>query len=168
MEQTTTTALDWFTLAIAVAGFVIAFVALIWNIVEWWLGGHRVKVETSVGLVSLGNSVEPVISVTARNVGRSAVTIESWSFVTPAPDAQVMQWVAWMDWQGPLTPYRLEHGTSVEWVVPATQAHDLLKKHNLKPTTQARGRVRLATAESIEAEDAVPVPSKPDDKIANR
>lgn len=166
-EATGPTAFDWLTFGIALAGFVLAIAALIWNVVEWWLSGHRIKVESGVAITSLRpNTTETLVTVAARNVGRQAVTIDSWSFLLP--DDQVMQWASWKEWQGPTTPYRLENGTSVVWHVPASAARDVLVKYGQEPTALIRARVHLGTGKSVVADNAVPVPSAPDDRIANR
>lgn len=64
---------------VAAFGLFIAGVSLGWQIVSFLLSGSRVRVETARMVIHGGPGIapEPVVRVTARNVGRQPVSISS-------------------------------------------------------------------------------------------
>jgi hypothetical protein len=117
MMPETTSTLDIVTLVIAVLGLMAAAISLVWQIVSWRLTGPLVKVSVSRGfLVGVPGPVPEIISVTARNVGRSNVSIGAWGLrlpngerlVVPIPEA----------WAGPRVPYTLMGGARRSSSVP--------------------------------------------------
>ena len=70
-----------FTLVIAVVGLVLSAIAITVQIVTWRFEGPRVKVEVGFGFPFRGRGTGDLhLTVTARNLGRAPVEINSWGF----------------------------------------------------------------------------------------
>ena len=137
MPETTST-LDIVTLVIAVLGLVAAAISLVWQIVSWRLTGPVVKVSVSMGvLVGVSGPGHAIISITARNVGRSNVSIGAWGLrlpngerlIVPIPEA----------WAGPRVPYTLMGGHSESWRMDHDEVHQSLIDAGL-PGGRRQGR----------------------------
>lgn len=79
------------TLAIAIAGLVVAVASLVWQAVSWSYTGARVRVKVSNGVTAYGSEPVIVAIVEANNVGRSAVEVTGWGLLLPGGQSFVLQ-----------------------------------------------------------------------------
>lgn len=143
------TALDYWTLAIAIVGAltgVAALAAQVWSIV---LAGPRVKV--TLGTAFSTGSGDWWLSLDASNVGRLPVTVlemgvavgtggKTKKMPTPTMPSNL--------WQGPAVPHRLVDAEAATWLLrPAPLAVTLYEES--AGTTKVRGYVRLATGTTV-------------------
>ena len=78
------------TLAVAIAGLVVAVSSLVWQAVSWSYTGARVRVRVSNGITAYGPEPVVVAIVEANNLGRSAVEITGWGLVLSGGGTFVM------------------------------------------------------------------------------
>lgn len=106
----------WASLAIGAAGLITAIVALVWQAVTWRFTGVRVRVATSLGITSYwGKDARSVLTVTARNLGRTSIEASGWG--VRLPDGR--DWVATRQLPGSANShFTLEGLHSASWVVP--------------------------------------------------
>jgi hypothetical protein len=136
-------ALDIVALVIAVIGLCLSLVALVWVAVSWRYTRDIVRVTLSRAIV-VGATNLPTLSVTASNVGRSAVSIEGWGLLLP--DGQAI-WPAVGDpstWWGSQTPITLQGGHSEFWQVDLNVIRNAIVQQGLG-NVQVRGFVNLGT-----------------------
>jgi hypothetical protein len=125
------TGLDYFTLAIAIAGFLLSGLAFGWQMFTWLNEGARVKVDAPVFVVVAPEGSDAV-SVSVRNVGRSAVEVtgmwgrigsQRFFMIPPAGQASL--------------PYTLNGLHSVAWAMPTASLRKALA------STKAEGEMRV-------------------------
>ena len=148
------------TLAIAVAGFLLALAALGWQIVTFVASGSRVKVEIENGLIMhTDDSGKTYIGITARNVGRTPVDVDQWYFDIKDADNDGKLVVAQPEpWVGPEVPYRLEPGQSVGWRMYASEIRAALAAHGHASDTPLRGRVTLGDGKDVRSGESMKAP----------
>ena len=125
------TALDYWTLAIALLGAITglgALAAQVWSVA---LSGPRIKVSVANALPTA--DVRWVLSVDASNVGRLPVTLVDYGIAFRHGREWKRAPIAAMDsrrWQGPQGPYRLSDGDSVTWLVDPAWIAETLREHD--------------------------------------
>ncbi|MGI5211508.1 hypothetical protein [Plantactinospora sp. CA-290183] len=86
--------------------------SLLWQVVSWKRSGPVVTVTAVQALVTVDMSGQWFTSVTARNTGRSPITVTGWEFRMPGGGSVVS--TRTVRWSTPL-PYRLEAGAEGTW-----------------------------------------------------
>jgi hypothetical protein len=147
---------QWLTAGIAVLGLVLAVASLVWQIITWRLTGSVVKIDLAYAF-TVGGTMESTacFSITARNLGRLAVAIDSWGLKLP-PEGATMVTPNPRPWQGPPVPVTLEAGHSVTWYMVRDEIIGELRAH-FAPGVQVRGMVRTGTGEMIVSKRAIAV-----------
>lgn len=152
----TPTALDFWTLSIALVGALTGLAALgvtVWSVL---LAGPRVRV--SVANAFTTNTDGWWLSVGASNVGRLAVTIldRGAAFRAGGEWKNVPAAAMLADaWQGPAGPYRLEDGEAVTWLIrPDVLAAAVADEHG---EPKIRGYVRLATGRTVRSRNRIDI-----------
>jgi hypothetical protein len=135
-------------LVVAVLGLALSLIALVWQVVAWRMTGSVVKVETGRGILTGPQGLGPdVLTVTARNVGRTQVAVTGWAFRLPSGES------VWPSmggaWKGPATPYTIEAGHEAEWLVPEATIRESLIDHGDLLPLELRGFVNLATGQQV-------------------
>lgn len=137
-------ALDWVTLGIALAGFLLAVVSLVWQVFSWRLTGSVVRAELARGMTVGGSSGIDVIMLTARNIGRSSVSVTGWGLrVDEGGEISTLVVPVPLPWQGPTIPHTLEGGHSATWYFIEEELHPTLRK--TPSPKRLRGRISLGT-----------------------
>jgi hypothetical protein len=115
-----------------------------------------VRVETGRGIMTGPQGLGPdVLTVTARNVGRTQVSVTSWAFQLPSREGV---WPSMGSaWSGPATPYTVEAGHEAEWLVPEDSIRESLIGHGHHLPVELRGFVNLATGQKVVARRGVRV-----------
>lgn len=147
------TALDYWTLAIAIVGAATGLAALgaqVWSVT---LSGPRIK-------VGLATSFMPgrdgwLLSLEVMNVGRMPVTLAEYGVTfgdgKKIPVGMMGQGVVL---HGPAGAHRLIDGESETWLfLPGPLAHEIQKLGN----KEVRGYVRLATGKVVKSRQAVDI-----------
>lgn len=103
------------TLVIALLALLLSVASLVWQMLSWRYTGSFVKVDNHAKFVVLpsGPPHGYLVSVTARNVGRAAVTVTGMAFKLKTGESLMSLLPEY--WQGPATPHRLEAGDEVRW-----------------------------------------------------
>lgn len=144
----------------AYIGAVSGVVALVWQIATRRRSAHRVTVERSSSIILGGWDYDPdaaarvYLCVTARNIGASPVTVDSWgvelgrrnggiAVVNPLP-------------QSARLPYRLDAGESINVFALAEDLRRTAEERGV-PTARLRAFVRLGTGETVRANRGCPV-----------
>lgn len=159
------TSIEIITLVIAVFAAVVSVASLTWQVAEWRLSGHRVKVDLLLGAMGRGGLAtgkmgadlrtvmrqgftDLTVVVRAKNVGRQPVTLTGYdvgfgSGFALSSHAEPMN---------PDFPFRLETGTSVDFFTPldhVAAAIDATRGIGRTGQLRMRGRVTLATGKTI-------------------
>jgi hypothetical protein len=134
------------TLVIAVLGLLLAVAGLVWQAATWRLAGPVVKVELGEGTV-LPTGLK-YVSVTARNVGRSDVSITGWG-LQQRGDSDVMM-IPMPTIPTPTPPVTLAAGHSLDFYFerPALEAH-----FPMLGSIEVRGFIGLATGKRLYSKD---------------
>lgn len=99
-------------LIIGVVGGVTGVTALLWQVITWWRSGPRVTAEVDwSGITPDGARFR----VTARNLGRSAITVTSITAVNPQTNFNILQGSRFNKTN---MPFRLEGGGAESWDLP--------------------------------------------------
>lgn len=138
--------LEILTLAIAGAGFVLSVIALTWQMVAWRYTGSVVKAVVSPGFYTMDDgSIGPsVMSVEARNVGRTVVSITGWGFQLPTGETIIQPFGP--PWAGPRLPHTLDPGHSESWRMEVDALRGRLAREG-RPGGKLRGFVNLGTGQ---------------------
>lgn len=99
-------------LVLGIVGAVTGVAALAWQVITWTKSGAVVRVTAAQAFVALGGSSEQFLNVTARNTGRSPVTVKAWGL--QFPDGRTLAFLKPAPWSSPL-PHRLEPGAEGDW-----------------------------------------------------
>lgn len=103
---------------LSILGAVTGVVALVWQVIAWKRSGPVVTVTAHQAFPAFGDSLgEPLTQVTARNSGRSPVTITAWGL--RLPNGHTLVAVKRVPPSDSL-PYRLEPGASGSWYMETT------------------------------------------------
>jgi hypothetical protein len=136
------------SLILGVVGTVTGLGALAWQVVTWRRSGPVVEVSANQVFPAYGDHLgEQITEVTARNSGRSPVTVSSWGL--RFPDGQVMiirQPFAGSD----SLPYRLEDGASGSWYIETTAVAETCRAHGVD-YADLTAYVHLANGQTVDA-----------------
>jgi len=137
------------TFVLAIVGAVTGVGSLGWQVVTFNRSGPVVHVTATQAFPTYGNQVgDPHVDVTARNTGRSPVTVQSWGI--ELPDGQVMVSIQQLPWSASL-PHRLEPGASASWYIETKAVQDECAKRGFRHQ-DVRAYVNLGTGQVIRAE----------------
>jgi hypothetical protein len=126
--------------------------ALAWQIVTWRKSPHKVVVSSAHAFFGYndGTMSDPLIAVTARNVGNAPVTIVSWGVALGKQNAQVTS-----PHPGSTEiPHRLEPGSAADLHMLTSE----LEKHHKEfgiPYKKMRPWVRLGTGRTVFARKGI-------------
>jgi hypothetical protein len=110
------------TFVLAIIGAVTGVGSLAWQINTWNQSGPVITVTALQALPTYGDRVgDPLVNVTARNSGRSPVTITGWGL--EFLDGQTMVLMQQLRMSTPL-PHRLEEGASGSWFIETKDVRD--------------------------------------------
>ena len=165
--------MDPTTFALSLLGVVLGAVSLTWQAVQFRLTGSVVRVSGRWGLVGDGGAVtqafdrfspeqmgvvtsqmrgEFVLAVTARNVGRLAVTVTGAGAALPGGGSFHVPGYRY----NPALPYRLDHGDVATFYVPMLQTVAAWEAMGGK-LGEARMFVELATGEVKHTREGLPM-----------
>lgn len=159
------TTLQIVTLILGIIGSGTGLIALCWNITQFMLGGHRIKVYATYGCEIDGDQLRatppkivatPNITVRIANIGRAPVTVRDLDI---CPVGSGKSSVSWTQWKGPSLPHRLEQGSEAHWLlrdVPTLEGMLRAGNHNLA----CRMGAVLATGRTVLSDVIVADPSK--------
>lgn len=103
-------------LILGIIGAVTGVAALAWQVVTWRQSGAVVAVTARQSLPASGDHAgEPLVNVSARNSGRSPVTVNGWGLRLPDGGAMISSNP--VPWSSPV-PHRLEPGADGNWLLP--------------------------------------------------
>jgi hypothetical protein len=103
-------------LILGIIGSITGVAALAWQVITWRQSGAVVAVTARQAFPVYGGHVsEQHVNVSARNSGRSPVTVNGWGLRLPNGEAMVSFNPA--PGSSPL-PYRLEPGADGSWLLP--------------------------------------------------
>lgn len=148
---------DWVARGVAVVAAGAAIASLGWQVIEWKLGGGRVKVEPAhFGIAATDPVSTEIIGFRARNVGRSTATVEAWGFETAAGKAIVFPRQP-PDWNNPTMPHELPPGHSAVWTIPMDWVRQVLLNEAMD-NVELRPHVRLGTGKDVRAKETFALP----------
>jgi hypothetical protein len=153
----TTSALDYWTLAIAIIGAATGIAALLAQVWQFALAGPRIKVAVSNAMTTQDGRWW--LDIDVRNPGRMPVTVLDVGLVVEIKGQESGRMpIAALHpamWQGPPLSYRLVDGNSESWrMAPEVVALDLLQR---KARHNVRAYVRLATGKTIDSRNRIDV-----------
>ena len=105
-------------LVFGIVGTVTGVAALAWQVVTWRKSGAVVRVTATQAFLAYGGSSEQYLNVTARNTGRSPVTVNGWGL--RFPDGRTLFFPNPAPWSSPPS-YRLEPGADGNWYAPTAE-----------------------------------------------
>jgi hypothetical protein len=116
------------TLVIAIIGAVTGVGSLLWQVIMWRQSGPVVTV-TATQTIPLyrDHAGDAHVAVTARNTGRSPITVNQWGL--QRPDG----YVTWLPQNLPSStplPHRLEPGTEGNWYVATREIIQSCAEHS--------------------------------------
>lgn len=122
MTSDAPTTLQIVTLILSVLGAATGVAALCWNIVQFRLAGHRIKVEVTGGVLINRQALEehgvletaPQIVVRVQNVGRMAIKVRDIEII---PVASPKGGIVWSGWVGVPLPHRLDGYDEETWSI---------------------------------------------------
>lgn len=151
------TALDYWTLCIALVGALTGLAALAVTVWSTVLAGPRIKVTVANSYATASD--DWWLSVDASNIGRLPVTILDMGITFRANGKWKNAPAAGMRphlWQGTPAPHRLADAEAVTWLFrPDVLAASLAEEeHGVK---NVHGYVRLATGETVRSRNMIDV-----------
>lgn len=150
------TGADIVAISIAVLGLVLSTISLTWQVVQWKLAGSRVKVETRLAMGIGGQPLyDKLLMITARNVGRTAISLTGWGLLHADRDAHVPGHTMDVPFN-PAMPVRLEPGTAQDFYMALEPTVRQLTEMGVLPAARLYGFVSLATGKR--AADRKPAP----------
>ena len=105
-------------LVLGIVGAVTGVAALAWQVITWIKSGAVVRVTATQAFLAYGGSSEQFLNVTARNTGRSPVTVKGWGL--QFPDGRTMVFPHPAPWSSPPS-HRLEPGAEGSWYTPTAE-----------------------------------------------
>lgn len=151
------TALEYWTLMIAVVGGLTGVAALVTQVWGLALAGPRVKVTVANALITGNGSW--VLSLDASNVGRLPVTLLEMGVTFRAGGRWQKAPVGAMppgSWNGPSAAHRLPDGEAVTWILdPGALAPGIAERG----AAEVHGYVRLATGKVVRSRNTIDVVS---------
>jgi hypothetical protein len=139
-------------LILGIVGALTGVTALVWQVIAWRQGGAVVTVSALQAFPAYRDHAEPHVKVTARNSGRSPVTVNG--FGLRLPDGRTMVVPSPASWSSPV-PHRLEPGADGSWYIPTAEvarfcADDGIKQQDLTAFVHlANGRTISAKQRGI-------------------
>ena len=134
------------TLAIAIAGLVLALLSFFWQVWTHFRSRPRVAVKVSNTIVPDANPpYDWLVCVTAVNKGGSATTVSSWGF--RVPDGGNLHQFEKLPWSVSL-PHRLEPQSSVDLHMPVKGVRQACAERGID-VSSLRAWVRLGTGKEI-------------------
>lgn len=112
---------------LSIVAIVMSSITLSWQVVSWRRTGAVVKVTARVAFV-VGNPVS-LVSVKARNSGRTAVTVTGWGFRFPAGDGIVQAQPLPISAE---IPHRLEPGAEASWFMELDAIKETCAAHGVR------------------------------------
>lgn len=141
------TALDYWTLAIAIIGAATGLAALATQVWSVALAGPRIKVGVAVAVSTAQG--EWLVSIDATNVGRMPVTVADYGLAFKHDRGWMratLQGMHPQHWQGPHGTYRLDDGDSVNWLVDRAVVADIAAGNGIR---YLHGYMTLATGKRV-------------------
>ena len=151
-EMSAQTTLDIVTLVVAIFAFGVALASLVWHFASWRLSGVRVTVD--IGLSLAYSSGEPLITLTARNIGRTDKQITSWAIRLP-DERSYVPGLSPGSFIGPPMPLRLAAGHSETWNVFVPGTKETLSSAGYPPDTELRDVVFLGSGKYVASKKAI-------------
>lgn len=106
-------------LILGIIGALTGVAALAWQVITWRRGGAVVAVTAFQAFPCYGDQAgEAHVNLTARNSGRSPVTVNGWGLKLPGGGSMIVSSPA--PWSSPL-PHRLEPGADGSWYIPTPE-----------------------------------------------
>lgn len=164
------------TFVIAVFGAVVAAGSATWNVAQWRLSGGRAKVRLVMGnatpsglmvgepseatsrniqrLAEIGFAKQ-VVGVEVSNVGRAAITVQSWALKTTKTE---VSYIPITDSVGPPLPCTIDPGAQQTWVVDMQEGVSLLHtaaEFEGSDGEKICGTARLGTGQQLQTEKSV-------------
>jgi hypothetical protein len=117
-------------LILGIVGALTGVAALAWQVVTWRQGGAVVTVTAFQAFPTYGDQLgEPYVNVSARNSGRSPVTVNGLGL--RLPDGRAMVMPSLPSWSSPL-PHRLEPGADGSWYMPTAEVARFCADNGIK------------------------------------
>lgn len=131
------------TLAIAIAGFLLAVISLSWQVWTFRASGARVKVTTGTAIpVGGAGHIPPQLQITAVNAGRGPASIVR--FGLELPDGGSIAATRPSPLASSSLPARLEGQSSANFFLDNAECHEEFDRRGV-PLNQVRPYVDLAT-----------------------
>lgn len=162
---------------ISFIALVVSALSLLWNVINFFLAGHRVNLVMTFGARSADDLISAppsdwtedlfrqlraqglsseVVVLTAMNQGRTAVSVTSFQLDFD----NGMKWSSGELAPAGNLPYRLEPHSDINWIAPMAELRSILTSLGLGSGT-IKGRVRLATGKVVRTELWVTVQADP-------
>jgi hypothetical protein len=140
--------MDVASFALAVLAVMLSCVSLSWQIISWRRSGPRVLVNAHQSFLVYDRGVgDPMVSVTARNTGRAATTVTSWSLEFHAGGGLAM--TRQLAGSSSL-PHRLEPHSEATWFVETEVIKQECAQRGLH-YRDLRAVVNLASGQKVKA-----------------
>lgn len=141
-------------------GATTGIAALVWQVITWRRPAHRVKVWRAQTFLAYpgGGTSEAMVSVTARNVGASPVTVTNWGISLGKKEGGVFV-------PNPIPgseriPHRLEAGAEMTMLADAASLAKISMDRDI-PLRAMRCWVMLATGKTVYAKQrGLPIPKE--------
>lgn len=135
-------------LILGIVGALTGVAALAWQVITWRQGGAVVTVSALQAFPTYADQLgEPHVNVTARNSGRSPVTVNGLGL--RLPDGRTMVVPSPASWSSPV-PHRLEPGADGSWYMPTAEVARFCADNGIKQQDLI-AFVRLADGRTISA-----------------
>ncbi len=116
-------------LVLGIVGAVTGVAALAWQVITWTKSGAVVKVTANQAFLASGGPAEQFLNVTARNTGRSPVTVKGWGL--RFPDGRVLVFPNPAPWSSSPS-HRLEQGSEGSWYAPTAEVARACAEHGVR------------------------------------
>lgn len=137
-------------LILGIIGAVTGVAALAWQVITWRQSGAVVAVTAHQAFPASGDHPgEPLVNVSARNSGRSPVTVNGWGL--RLPDGGAMVSVNPMPWSSPV-PHRLDPGADGNWLLPTYEVARFCDERGVRQQDMI-AFVELADGRTIRAKE---------------
>ena len=137
-------------LILGIIGAITGVAALAWQVITWRQSGAVVAVTARQAFPAYGDHVgEPHVNVSARNSGRSPVTVNGWGL--RLPDGGTMVSSNPVPWSSPV-PHRLEPGADGSWFLPTHEIARFCAEHGVRQQDMI-AFVNLADGRTISAKE---------------
>ena len=135
---------------LAIIAILLSLASLAWQVVSWRRSGAVVSVTATQTLPLYGNRNQPGdwhVDVTARNSGRSPITVNSWGL--RMPNGQTMVMPGNLSWSASL-PHRPEPGANASWFIATEDVKRTCAEHGVRYQDLV-AYVKLADGRTINA-----------------